>query len=323
MAFTSDTLFAEITTRTQEMLTAEIYARVSHIPMLSHYTNVEAFGSMLRSRELWFSSVRDMNDTSEAIEGFQLACKALEHHGHLIFENYGKLDVDQQFRARQSLLETDTHVLSLCEHGSDRQTDRLPMWQAYGKDGNGICLVLSKNTLLGQSARNRGFPVNWCPVEYDDEAQFSERVRSRLLLIKQAIAGTPGAEMHIPLPTLGMLIAASTVPLVLGHKNLGFEHEKEVRFIRSRLVQSLVPPEGAGYRIVTTGNVPRTKFILPLRKYPEFDVDASLPALLDHIIIGPSDAQQEMTRVVRSLLDQNDLGHVRIVQSSIPYRPSK
>jgi hypothetical protein len=91
MGATPETLFAEIAAKTQEMLTAEIYARVSHIPMLSHYTNVEAFGSILRGRELWFSSVRDMNDTSEAIEGFQLACKALEHHGPLIFENYAHL----------------------------------------------------------------------------------------------------------------------------------------------------------------------------------------------------------------------------------------
>jgi hypothetical protein len=195
------------------------------------------------------------------------------------------------------------------------------MWQAYGKDGYGICLVLRKDTLLGQRARNRNFPVNWCPIEYDDQAQFSERVKNRLLLIKQAIDATPGADRIIPAPALGTLIAACLFQLVFGHKNLGFEHEKEVRFIRSRLLQRLDPPEDVTYRSITVGGIPTTKFILPMRNYPELDIDATLEAILDHVIIGPSTTQEETTDEVRSLLDANNLAHVQIVQSAIPYRP--
>jgi hypothetical protein len=76
-----DAIFHEIAMRAQGLLTAEMYARVSHIPMLSHYTNIDAFRSILASRELWFSSIRDMNDTSEAVEGMDLCCEAIDHHG--------------------------------------------------------------------------------------------------------------------------------------------------------------------------------------------------------------------------------------------------
>jgi len=192
------------------------------------------------------------------------------------------------------------------------------MWQAYGHNGNGLCLVLRKETMLGQTARGL-FPVHWCPIEYDDRDAIRQRVIRRLHLIQQAISATQMAET-LPPQALGMLVAGCVVQLVLGQKNVAFDHEKEIRFVRSRLLRELVPPEGAGYRTVTIAGKRKNKFVLPLRYYPEFSIDASLPALLDHIIIGPSNRQQETQQEISNLLSQNGLGHVQIRLSNIPYR---
>jgi hypothetical protein len=64
--------FNQIATRARDVITAEIYARVARIPMLAHYTSLDAFGSILRTRELWFSLIRDTNDTSEVIESTEI-----------------------------------------------------------------------------------------------------------------------------------------------------------------------------------------------------------------------------------------------------------
>jgi len=152
MALTVDDVFRELMIRVNNAIIAEVYARVGHIPMLAHYTSVDAFKSILRSRELWFSRIRDTNDTSEAVEGTRIVGEALDRHGPSIFPNFAQFHAREQFDARRALLETDTYVLSLCEHGSDQRTDRLVMWRAYGHNGNGLCTVLRKQAMLGQTA---------------------------------------------------------------------------------------------------------------------------------------------------------------------------
>jgi len=318
MTQTPDAILNELAVWLKATIVAEVYARVTHIPMLAHYTNLDAFKSILRSRELWFSLIRDSTDTSEATEGSKIVAAALAEHGPEIFTNYATFDVPRQFEARRHMLETETHVFSLCEHGSDQRTDRLVMWQEYGRRGNGLCLILRKQTMLGQTAKGL-FPVHWCPIEYEDAATLGARVRHRLQQVQDAIDATPMAET-LPGHALGMMVAGCVVQLILGHKNVAYEHEKEVRFVRSGLLQELVPPEGAGYRTVTVDGQERSKFILPLRKYPEFSIDASLPALLDHIIIGPSVEQEQMFQEVRAILDANDLTQVGVHRSEIPYR---
>lgn len=316
---TAEEIFNEMALRMSAVVTAEVYARVSHVPMLSHYTSVEALRSILHSRELWFSLIRDTNDTSEAIEGTRIIGEALGRYGPEIFPNYSELDAPRQFNARKDLLEKDTYVLSLCEHGGDQKTDRLVMWQAYGYNGHGLCMVLRKQAMLGQTAKGR-FPVHWCPIEYEDAAGLEQRVRRRLQQVHDVINVTPGANA-VPARAIGMLISVCVVPLVIGHKNVAFEHEKELQFVRSRLLQQLVPPDGAGYRTVMVDGHPKSKFVLPLRNYPEFSIDASISALLDHVIIGPSGQQEHIAQEVRELLDTNGLGHVEVHRSIIPYRP--
>ncbi|MEA2874494.1 MAG: hypothetical protein QOH67_4629 [Hyphomicrobiales bacterium] len=132
-------------------IVGEVYTRVEHIDLLAHYTSLQAFQSMVQSRELWFSLVRDTNDTSEVTEGGMIVAAALQEHGPTMFPEYRSFNAAGQFEAMRSQLETDTYALSLCEHGSDRRTDRLEMWKDYGHGGNGLCLVLRKVTMLGNT----------------------------------------------------------------------------------------------------------------------------------------------------------------------------
>lgn len=298
----------EIAVRIRDVVVAETYERVALVPMLAHYTSLDAFRSILSSKEMWLSRVLDMNDTSEIVGGATIIAEGLAECGPKIFLNppYAALEADRQFDARRPMLETDTYVLSLCEHGSDEETDRLAMWRAYGYNGNGLCLVLRKDTLLGQKAQGK-FAVQWSPIDYQSPAQLKARLRQRLEQIEDTFRALPKAVAALPPQLLGMLIAQCAVPLVLGHKHVAFRDEREIRFVRSRILQPLVPPDGAGYRTISRSENTRSVFTLPLRNYPEFPVNIELPALLDHIIIGPSYQQDQMYREVRNLLDAERL----------------
>jgi hypothetical protein len=316
-------VFGEIATRMRDIVTAEIHARISTIPMLAHYTSLEAMRSIFVSKQLWFSRVDSMNDTSEIKEGGDIVGLALAEHGPTVLKTipFAKMAVSFQYKNVIPKIVQDTYALSLCEHGSDEQTDRLVMWRAYGHDGHGLCLVLRKDTLLHQKA-NGLFPVAWSPIEYDSAAQLSAKVARRLERVEEVFATTKNLSL-IDAPILGGFVASCVMSLVIGHKNSAFRDEKEIRFIQSGTLRPLPDPKGGGRKVVGPKGSTRNVFALPLRMYPEFPIDASLPSLLDHIIIGPSDQQEDIHRETRAILDADGLSHVDIRLSEIPYRSTR
>lgn len=318
--------YLEMATRLKDVILAEVYARVQKIPMLAHYTSVNAFGSMLRSKEFWFSSIPDMAavDTSEVVEGTEVVYDALRRFGPQIIKQipYSRLNATIVLEAIKPRLISETYAISMCEHGGDAQSDRLVMWRAYGHNGHGLCLVLRKETMLGQTAAGR-FPVHWSPIEYDTTEQLEERVKRRLAQIEDAVTTIAAPFRPFIAPVLGELIASAMLSLIIGHKNPAYRDEQEIRFVRTSLIQLAPVPADAVYREVGTKEKPRTVFALPLRKYPEFGIDADIRSLLDHIIIGPSHEQEKMHAETRELLDANGLAHVEIRRSDIPFRATK
>jgi hypothetical protein len=72
---------SEIAARIRRVILEETYERAAPIRILAHYTSVDAFASILRSKEMWFSCVRDTNDTREVSEGFDAVEAALAECG--------------------------------------------------------------------------------------------------------------------------------------------------------------------------------------------------------------------------------------------------
>ncbi len=315
------TILTSLMTELNNRLIAESYARVAHIPKLAHYTSLNAFKSILRSKELWLSRVRDMRDTSEVTEGAEIVAAALKKLGPQVFKSfrYSETDTGQYFASVRPVLETKTFVLSLCEHGSDQRTDRLTMWRAYGDDGYGLCLVLRKEALLEQRAAGR-FPVHWSPIEYETSQELEGRLWRRLANIEEVFRQAPQSALLALKPVLGKIITACLLSLVFSHKNENYFDEQEVRFVRSAFLQREAPPAGAGNRDVGPAAMSKSVFVLPLRDYPEFSINASMTALLDHVIVGPSCQQESNYGQVKELLQANGLAHVEVIRSTIPYQ---
>lgn len=298
--------------------TAEMYARASHIKLLAHYTTLENLRSILSSKEFWFSHVESMKDTSEIEEGGEFVSEALGRHGQKVIKSLPFENDYVQFAFNELLDQVleDTYVLSLCEHGSDDEADRLPMWSEYGHRGTGLCLVL-RRLIIEQKAAGK-FPVFWAPMEYEKEDQVADRVKKRLQLLENALKAVSGSTLRQLYRGAPQVIARCVVDIVLCHKNRAYDFEREVRFVRSPVLQTEPPPKDIQYRQIG-GPKPRKIFSLPLRNYPDFPVNASIEALLDHIIIGP-DAEDGMIEEVRELLISHRLDGVEARPSQIPYR---
>lgn len=96
-----------------------------------------------------------------------------------------------------------------------------------------------------------------------------------------------------------MITYLSLLPFIL--KNSAYFHEKETRFIGS------FPDIPTRYRYRNGMAVP----------YKEIFVDKEI---LESIVIGPSANQEDVKKSLRRFLDDNNLQHVNIEGSSIPYR---
>lgn len=315
--------YTQMALRLRDTIVAETYQRVQRIPMLAHYTSLDAMENIIRSKEFWFSSVPDMAsvDTSEVVEGTEIVANALRIFGPQIIRTipFAQLNVGFVLDVIRPKLISETFAISLCEHGSDQRTDRLTMWRAYGHNGHGVCMVLRKETMLGQTAAGR-FPVHWSPIEYDTRPQLEDRVTNRLIQLETAFQTIPAALRDSIRPVLGEFIVSCILSLIIGHKNAAYVDEQEIRFIRTSLISIAPVPSDAVYKEVGTVQKPRRIFSLPLRNYPEFGINADMSALLDHVIIGPSDHQEKMYEDARGLLANNGLGHVAIQRSTIPFR---
>lgn len=103
-----------------------------------HYTDVNAAQSMLKSRKLWLTDLRYMNDTNELREGLEHISHALDEikikhpspdaldqgiRGRIRFAEQELTGIDGNFEFEEPLF-----VLSLSE-----RDDMLSQWRAYGK----------------------------------------------------------------------------------------------------------------------------------------------------------------------------------------------
>lgn len=305
----------------QAIIISEVYARVASVPTLAHYTTPGAFRSIVENKELWLSRSADMRDTSEVEEGLRMVGAALDKFGPAILKsiNYGASNAGAALASLSPKLTSETYILSLCEHDLNDTSGRLTMWKDFGNGGPGVCMVLKKAMVLERSAKGM-FPVHWAPIEYEDEAKLEQRVRRRLEHIERAFAAAPKQVMRTLTPNMGFLLAAFVIQLVVSHKNKHYYDDKEVRFLRSDYFNQNLLPTGAALVEKDTPKGRRTKFILPLRDYPEYGIDATLDCMLDHVLLGPTKDQGALYKEIKQLLSANGLGNVRVNKSDIPYR---
>lgn len=301
---------------------------------LFHYTTVQAFESIYKSRTFWATHYEDMNDSSE----FQLFRRKLgEFIRPILWEIAVKkgrdatkidaevdheeamwLDIFYQNAFGEGELR-NTFICSFCAHGTkslEAKHGLLSQWRGYGT-GGGVAIVLNTRGIENLMANEKNIfvhPVNHIgKVIYDNE---DEKIR---------------ADFHFVFDCLPEIIRSSyfgkelessseemVTPFILGTtlvKHSGFLEEQEVR-----IVVSPRPTNVKSIFYALEDEAKPTKAIRYRQKgdceirYIELFGTAQLP--IERVIVGPSRIQNINHQKIVELVKGSD---IEVVKSDIPF----
>ncbi|MBV8849967.1 MAG: DUF2971 domain-containing protein [Methylobacteriaceae bacterium] len=269
-----------------------------------YYTSADTGLRILRSERMLLRNSTLMNDFSEIHHGWNCLLEAYNGaHGMRLQAAIRAVQDDLpeilqgNFSAQILDVIRETYLLSVSEHGDPKGEEhgddhednfgRLSMWRAYApKDG--VAFVMNNRPFLCESNALRAFTS---PVAYAMPKDFQPAFEEIVVAIESNIEKLKplgGQFVHDSLMNSFRFAVQST-------KHPCFQEEREWRVIYS---PSLLSRTGAlteqqmsriPTEIMTLKGVPQRVLSIPFVDYPEEGfVGATIAALLDRVLIGPS-----------------------------------
>jgi hypothetical protein len=295
-----------------------------------HYTSADTGLKILRSERMLLRNSTLMNDFSEVRHGWN--CLLAAYNSPLgdrlkaalrVVQNDLPEILEANFNGRIIDVLNETYLMSVSEHdnGHEDKFGRLSMWRAYApKDG--VAFIMNNGPFLCESHALNAFtsPVAYAMPE-DFQPAFQEVVDSIERNVEM-LKPLGGQFVYDTLMGTFRLAVQST-------KHPSFKEEREWRVIYSpTLLQrdgeltekqlTRVPTE-----IMSLGGVPQRVYAIPFRNHPEDGfVGATVPELLDRVLIGPSQDSYAIAQAfVAELTRLNVPGaHTKVVITGIPLR---
>jgi hypothetical protein len=286
-----------------------------------HYTDARAATSIIRNKAVWMRNATGMNDSSEVHHGLGCLISAYNDETakpmrQLMAELLGEQFkiFENNFNSRMNDMRFSTYLLCVSEHEDDEDgLGRLSMWRAYGRTTR-VGLVMKSDVFFNESHALMAFSV---PVAYQSQAEFKRDFRQlveRILDQRQSLESVDKSELFSMFFSTFLFFALCT-------KHPGYREEKEMRVLHC---PTIWPSKRLIRDIETVGDAPEVVYKIPLRDIPEEGLSGiEIPALLDHLIIGPTNhnpwaTYEAFVSLLRDAGVPNPEAKVRI--SEIPLR---
>lgn len=299
---------------------------VSALPLMAHYTSMEALEKILTSNQIWFSHPLLMNDHEEVSWGIRNGLIAIEQNETL------QAVLDDKFPAFSASVRLEVekygeeHLFNTCifcvsEHSEGDNDGRLSMWRGYGGNGTGAAIVFDANRL--------NFSVNDSPlmigkVTYAGQSQRSAWIGNFVNHIQAQLTRHASSMSECDLAEYAGIVFDRLKFAAIFYKHNGFREEAEWRvvYMPERDTKKKMAAF-YGYANGAKGLEPKLK--LPIM--PIVDVtadDMSLEKIVNRIILGPSRASGLVLGSALRMLDELHHGDLktRLRVSTIPYRSS-
>jgi len=185
------------------------------------YTSFEGFKGILRSKSLWLSDLRSLNDPRELVLGLGKVRNIAEE---LLQENpeWGTQQLRKKLERSYSFVQnTNLFTASFCPKG-----DSMPLWQHYGDTGKGVAIGFRPRAILDMAGRLQ-------KVEYlSDDSPLGDLKQALRKVIEPfgRLDGKVSLENEI---SLSAAIASKCTSI----KHSTWDHESEIRIVYSQ------PPE--------------------------------------------------------------------------------
>lgn len=262
----------------------------------AHYTSADTALKILRSERMLLRNSSLMNDFSEVRHGLDcLRAAYTGPGGQRLKEALKQVQDDlpevleENFNAEVVDVLAETYLMSLSEHdtGHEDAFGRLSMWRAYApKDG--VAFILNNGPFLSESNALNAYssPVVYATAD-EYRVPFEEFVASIEANI-ETLRPFGGQFVHDMVVTAFRFAVQST-------KHPSFKEEREWRVLYTPTILlrngamtdtqlQRIPTE-----IMSLGGVPQRVYAVPFRDHPdEGFTGATIPALLDRVLVGPS-----------------------------------
>jgi hypothetical protein len=286
-------------------LTSALFADIPK-GLLYHYTTLNGLLGIVRSRTLWASDIRYMNDSAELKHTADLIRQEVQDR---IAQGRGKADLLGQFTDWISHRITNGHMLfaaSFRSHGN-----LLSQWRGYSPHGKGVSLGFSADSIM-QCARRQRLQIGRCIYE----PSVQRRLVSQVVDAVQACVDryTESGTLQ-PQPGLYQKIFEDIeidllrIAAILKHPS--FREEKEWRLVSPVFADGECRP--VLFREAHAMLVP----------YVEFDLqpEPGCPLQLDHLYLGPTQNSNISLNSLKMFLAQNGIHPPGgIAYCRIPYR---
>jgi hypothetical protein len=259
-----------------------------------HYTTQKGILGIISNREMWATQVHFLNDKNEIYLTFKLLKEELESQ----YDKTRTRPLKKLLKGIREYLDImdQGHICisSFCEAG-----DLLSQWRGYGNLGKGYAIGFDLKELK-RIAHKHDF-VLW-PCVYNPELQL-ELVQYLIDLWCQQFADNKFAQKQM-LEQIDIDIC-QLAPII---KDESFIEEKEWR-----LVSSMVNDQSSRFAF-REGEYS----LIPYYNFPI--IDAKKKNCISSIVVGPSPHTELACNSLRTFLNAQQLGEVRIEVSKIPFR---
>ncbi|MDE2492268.1 MAG: DUF2971 domain-containing protein [Alphaproteobacteria bacterium] len=262
----------------------ELFARGKK---LVHYTTAENALNIIKTHSFWMRETRCMNDFSEVTGGHDLLVKYMNtgnNRARFIaaldgcYPDCGR-DVLKRFDEWWVHIQTSTFVSCFSDHDEPTQDQRgrLSMWRAFGQT-SGVAMILKVPDPFSAIP----LKVFLSPVSYPEESELFEQLDELVHRIES------NASALKTIPRDGLVFAAYRAILMSAVclKQPAFKEEREWRLVHLPFEE---PSPYVSKETEVIAGIPQVIHKIKLENKPTEDIiGISLPDIVDHIIIGPT-----------------------------------
>ena len=289
-----------------EQLTGELYADIPH-GTLYHYTTFTGLLGIVRSRSLWASDVRYMNDSAELRHTADLIGAEVRER---IDGGHPHPQLLSQFADWIAHRITSGHMLfgaSFRSHGN-----LLSQWRGYSLPGKGVSLGFCPEYILACAAHQR-FMVGKCIYEPGRQHALIRQVVDAVvthaahLTAEQGLASSERSTLY---HTAFEEVETDLLRIAAILKHPSFREEKEWR-----IVSPVIANEANAPILFREGHA----MLVP---YIEFNLSVDgRPPVLDHLYLGPTANINISMHSMEMFLAQHGITATRgIDYCQIPFR---
>lgn len=289
-----------------ERLTSELYADTPH-GVLYHYTTFTGLLGIVKSRALWASDIRYMNDSAELRHTADLINSEVRER---IDSGNPNSSLLAQFVDWVSHRITNGHMMFGVSFRA--QGNLLSQWRGYSTPGKGVSLGFCPEYIL-RCAEKQQFLIGKCIYEPTRQRMLIRQVVDAVEMLASSEAGgeSVAAERSVLYRKAFAAMETDLLRIAAILKHPSFREEKEWRIVSPVIANNARAPI-----LFREGHA----MLVP---YIEFDVSMGedTPILMDHLFLGPTANINISMNSLKMFLEKNGIIPKRgIDYCQIPFR---